>query len=95
MNQKHHMIEDPVELCRILNLPETRAVTVGIKLDLFVSIRKRIEKRGWTHAQAAEKAGVGRTVITGIMGGHITKVSVEKLIEIASSLGLKVKLKVA
>lgn len=83
------------ELCALMGLPKTEAPKLQIRLDLAKAIRRVIEKKGFTHIQASEKTGVGRTVITAIMNGHLDKISTDRLIDIAQALGLKLHLKVA
>lgn len=51
-------------------------------------------KKKYTHAEAAKKADVGRTVITAIMNGDLRRISTDRLIDIAHNLGLTVQLKV-
>ena len=83
------------ELCSLLGLPESEAPKIRIRLDLVKAIRKAIEKKNMTHAQAAIKTGMGRTVITAIMNGNLDKISTDRLIDVAQSLGLKLHIKVA
>jgi predicted XRE-type DNA-binding protein len=83
------------ELCTLLGLPESEAPKIQMRLDLVKAIRRTIEKKGFTHAQAASKTGMGRTVITAIMNGNLDKISTDRLIDIAQALGLKLQLKVA
>ena len=78
-----------------MGLPQTEAPKLQIRLDLTKGIRRIIEKKELTHAQAAEQTGVGRTVITAIVNGNLDKISTDRLIDIAQSLGLKLTLKVA
>lgn len=83
------------ELCALLGLPETEAPKLRIRLDLAKAIRRVIEKKDLTHANASAKTGVGRTVITAIMNGNLDKISTDRLMDIAQALGLKFQLKVA
>jgi predicted XRE-type DNA-binding protein len=83
------------ELCALLGLPESEAPKLRMRLDLAKAIRKTIEKKELTHAQASVKTGIGRTVITAIMNGNLDKISTDRLIDIAQALGLKLHLKVA
>ncbi|PIT99088.1 MAG: hypothetical protein COT74_11605 [Bdellovibrionales bacterium CG10_big_fil_rev_8_21_14_0_10_45_34] len=83
------------ELCSLLGLPESEAPKLRMRLDLAKAIRKTIEKKELTHAQASVKTGIGRTVITAIMNGNLDKISTDRLIDIAQALGLKLHLKVA
>ena len=83
------------ELCNLMGLPESEAPRLQIRLDLAKAIRRTVEKKSFTHVQASAKTGIGRTVITAIMNGHLDKISTDRLIDIAQALGLKLHLKVA
>ena len=83
------------ELCKMLGLPVSEAPKVKMRVDLAVAIRHRIERKKMTHLQAAEKGEVGRTVITAIMNGNLQKITTDRLIDIAQSLGLKVQIMIA
>lgn len=83
------------ELCSILGLPASAVPKLRIRLDLASGIRSTIEKNQLTHAEAALKTGIGRTVITAIMNGNLNKISTDRLIDIAQGLGLKIELRVA
>ena len=83
------------ELCKVLGLPESHAPRIEMRTDLAIAIKGVIQKRKYTHADAAKRADVGRTVITAIVNGNLSKISTDRLIDIAHNLGLTVKLKVA
>lgn len=83
------------DLEKILKLPKGEAAKIEMRTDLVVAIRRAVEKKGLTHAEASKKAGVGRTVITAIMNGNMTHISTDRLIDIAHNLRLTVTLKVA
>ena len=83
------------ELCTLMGLPESEAPKLRIRLDLAKGIRRAIEKKSFTHAEAAQETGIGRTVITAIMNGNLNKISTDRLIDIAQALGLRLHLKVA
>lgn len=83
------------ELTQVLGLPKTEAAKVEMRTNLVVAIRRAVEKKAWTHVEAAKRAQVGRTVITAVLNGNTTHVSTDRLIDIAQRLGLRVTLKVA
>ena len=83
------------ELAKILKLPKGEAAKVEMRTDLVVAIKKAVEGKRLTHAEAASRAGVGRTVITAILNGNTTHISTDRLIDIVQSLGLSVTLKIA
>lgn len=83
------------EICKLLGLPMSEAPKIEMRTELVVAIKRAIERGKLTHAQAATKADVGRTVITAILNGNLDGISTDRLIDIAHSLGLRVQLKVA
>ena len=95
MSKNYFEAKNTKELCKILGVPETEAPKIEIRRNLVIAIRKAVKKNDWTHQVAAEQANVGRTVITAIVNGNLEKISTDRLIDVAHSLGLKVQLKVA
>ncbi len=83
------------ELCKLMGLPVSEAPKVEMRVQLVIAIKRAIEKQDLTHAEAADKAGVGRTVITAIVNGNLHRISTDRLIDVAQNLGLKLQLKVA
>ena len=83
------------QLFKTFGLSEEEARKVKMRRNLFVAIKKHIQKNKWTHQKTALKAKVGRTVITAIMNGNLDNISTDKLIDIAQKIGLTVTLKVA
>jgi predicted XRE-type DNA-binding protein len=93
--KKNVDVKNLEELCNILGLPEKEIPKLRIRLELAQGIRSVVEKNHFTHAEAAIKSCVGRTVITAIMNGNLDKISTDRLIDIAQGLGLKLHLEVA
>lgn len=83
------------ELCKILGLPPTASARIEIRIELATAIRNELERKSLTHAEAAKKTGMGRTVITAIANGNLKSISTDRLIDVAHELGLKVQVKVA
>ena len=92
---KHKSYKSIEELGRAWKMPESEIVRIEIFTSLVVAIQKRIKKLGLTHAEAAKKTGIGRTVITAVMNGNVLHMTIDRLITIANGIGLKVTLKVA
>lgn len=82
------------DICKMLGLPESHAPIVKIRRNLIFAILGIIRKKGLTQALAAEKAGVGRTVITAIVNGKVEKISTDKLLDVANKLGISFQLEI-
>ncbi len=85
---KKHTIKSAKDLTKLLGLSETEAVEAEIKVDLMKKIRDQIDKLGLTHQQVAERSGVGRTVVTGIVNCSIQRITIDRLIKVLISLGI-------
>jgi predicted XRE-type DNA-binding protein len=83
------------ELCKVLGLPESHAPKIEMRRDLVLGIKDIMKRKKLTHVEASQKAKVGRTVITAIVNGNIGKISTDRLIDVATSLGVKLHLEVA
>ena|SRR3990167_431901 len=92
--KKFYTVRSTEELCKFFGKPITDAPRIRLRTSLVINIEKIIRKKGYSHAQAAKKANVGRTVITGIINGNIRSISTDRLIDIASSLGVPMTFKV-
>ena len=95
MNANLFEAKNTRELCKLFGVDEKEAAKIEMRRDLVIAIKKVISKNAMTQEEAAEKAGVGRTVITAVVNGNLKKISTDRLIDIAQNLGLAVKLKVA
>ena len=83
------------ELCRILGLPKRHAGRIRMSIDLVVAIRRQVTRHGWTQIEAAKRAGIGRPVMNAIVNCNLRGISMDRLIDVAERLGLKIALKVA
>jgi predicted XRE-type DNA-binding protein len=88
-------VKNVKELCRVLGLPISHAPKIEMRRDLVIAIKDAILKKSLTHAQAAQKTKVGRTIITAIVNGNISKISTDKLIDVATCLNIKLHLDIA
>ena len=94
MSREYLEAKNVHELCSLLGLPVSQAPKIEMRRDLIIAIRRTIDVCELTHAKAAKTTNVGRTVITAIVNGNIDKISTDRLINIASALGLDIHLKI-
>ncbi len=93
--KKYYTVKTPEEICKLLGVSKSLAPKIKFRSELTLAIGHFLEKNNMTHLQAAKKAEVGRTVITAVVNGDIKKISTDRLLDIALSLGIKTQLKVA
>ena len=91
---KHHRMKSMEDVAEAIGLPASRGLEAEVKADLIKAIVRQIEKRGLTHQEVAEMAGIARTTVTGILNGSLQKVTIDRLLRILGGIGLGVELKV-
>ena len=95
MKKPYVEVKNTQEICRLLGLPLSEAPKIAMRTQLVTAISRNMEQNSLTHAEAAKRAHVGRTVITAIVNGNLENISTDRLIDVAHGLGLKMQLKVA
>ena len=76
----------------LADTPE-EAANLTLRSDLMMKIEKIIKKNGWTQAEAAKRCGVTQPRINDLLRGRIARFSLDALVNIASALGRKVKVR--
>lgn len=66
-----------------------------MRADLMAALHDRIEKKGWTQIEAAEKLGITQPRISALMKGAWRDFSADMLLLLAVRLGLRPTLKLA
>lgn len=89
--KKYQNISD---LAVALGLSEEQGQLAELKAKLTKEIIKAISNQQITHQELSEFSGIPRSAITGIINGSLQKVTLDRLVRILYSLGLKVEMKV-
>ncbi len=82
------------ELAKALDLPRSRAMEAVVKAELITAVLREVERSGITHAELAERAGVARTTVTGILSGSLQKVTIDRILRLVDAAGLEAHVKV-
>lgn len=78
-----------------LGLPSDEVAVLTLRAELMVALRKLIEARGWTQAQAARELGVTQSRVSDLVRGKHEKFSLDMLVTLAARVGRTVKLRLA
>ena len=72
------------------------AVAENLKLrsSLMIELERHIKREGWTQAQAAKALGVTQPRISNLLRGKIGAFSLDLLVKMANTAGLRVTLRV-
>jgi predicted XRE-type DNA-binding protein len=90
---KKHVTRDANELSKLFGLGAGSAIEAELKASLMIKIREEIEKKKLTHLEVSKLSGVGRTVVTGIVNCSIQRVTIDRLVKVLASLGVRAEFK--
>jgi predicted XRE-type DNA-binding protein len=76
-----------------LGFPPEEAAILQMRSELMVDLRKYIEAKQLTQAQAAEIFGVSQSRVSDLVRGKWEKFSLEMLITLATRAGMSIRLK--
>ena len=63
-----------------------------VRADLMIELSRLIENKKWTQAEAAKIMGVSQPRISDLVRGKIDKFSIDSLISMLGSAGVKVRI---
>lgn len=69
------------------------AVNLRLRSELMDQIAERVAESGWTQSEAAARCGVTQPRMNDLLRGRISRFSLDALVNIAASLGLRVHLR--
>ncbi len=81
-------------LTRRLRLPPGRALEARIKAQLLDTVQRAVAKSGVTHAYLAERSGIPRSAVTGILSGSMQKVTIDRVLRLCDAAGLTVEIRI-
>lgn len=76
----------------LADTPE-EAANLTARSDLMIQIAEIVKKNGWTQAEAARQCGVSQPRINDLLRGRIDRFSLDALVNLATALGRKVRVK--
>ena len=62
-----------------------------VRADLMIELSRLIEGKGWTQEEAAEIMGISQPRISDLVRGKIDRFSIDSLISMLGSAGIKVR----
>ncbi len=68
------------------------AANLKVRADLLLDLRQYIQARSWTQAEAAAFFGETQPRISNLLKGEISRFSIDKLINMLSRAGIRVRL---
>jgi predicted XRE-type DNA-binding protein len=81
-------------ISRMLGISRARAMEAVIKAELIAAVTKSIDRLGMTHAEVAERAGLPRSAVTGILSGSLQRVTIDRVLRLVEAVGLTAEVRV-
>jgi predicted XRE-type DNA-binding protein len=66
-----------------------------LKAQLAIQIRRFIEEKGWTQAEAAEAVGLDQPKVSHLLRGRLAGFSVDRLLSLLNRLGHSVEVRIS
>ena len=85
---------NPRHLAGLLGISEFRGMEALIKAQLISAVLKATEKNGITHLELAERSGLPRSAVTGILSGSLQKITIDRLLRLVEAAGLVAEVRV-
>ena len=82
------------ELATKLKISQSRALESVIKAQLIAAIAKAAKKKALTHEILAERSGLPRSAVTGILSGSMQKVTINRILRLVEAADLVAEIKV-
>ncbi len=71
-----------------------QAENLRLRSALMMGIAGQVQRMGWTQAAAAAQCGLSQPRINDLLRGRLSRFSLDALVNIATALGLQVRMKV-
>lgn len=71
-----------------------QAVNLKLRSALMIAIAEHVKRKGWTQSIAATHCGLTQPRVNDLLRGRISRFSLDALVNIATALGLQIRLKV-
>ena len=81
-------------LSKKLSLHPARTLESTMKAKLISAVLHTCERKGITHSELAERSGIPRSAVTGILSGSLQKVTLNRVLRLVEGVGLTAEIKV-
>ncbi len=71
-----------------------QAANLRMRSALMIGISEQVRRQGWTQSVAAAQCGLSQPRINDLLRGRISRFSLDALVNIATALGLQIRLEV-
>ncbi|MSQ47518.1 MAG: helix-turn-helix domain-containing protein [Deltaproteobacteria bacterium] len=77
------------QLAQQLGLSKSRGIEAVFKARLIAAVLREVAQQQLTHAQLAERTGLPRGAVTGILSGSLQKITIDRVLRLVEAVGLE------
>ncbi len=82
-------LSSAAHLAQQLGLPKSRGMEAVIKAQLIAAVLREVTRQQLTHAELAERTGLPRSAVTGILSGSLQKITIDRVLRLVEAVGLE------
>jgi predicted XRE-type DNA-binding protein len=82
------------QLSRMLAIPKSRALEATLKAQLIAAVSREVARQGLTHGELAQRSGLPRSAVTGILAGSLQRVTIDRLLRLVEAAGLEAAIRI-
>ena len=81
-------------LAKQMGISRNRALEAVVKARLIAAVVREASRRRLTHAKLAERSGLPRSAVTGILSGSLQKVTIDRVLRLVEAAGLEAEIRI-
>lgn len=81
-------------LAKLLAIPKSRGLEAVLKARFIAAVLRETARRNLTNADLAERSGLPRSAVTGILSGSLQKVTIDRVLRLLEAAGLEADIRV-
>ena len=86
-------VSSATHLAQQLGLPQRRGLEAVMKGQLITAVLREVTRQQLTHAELAERTGLPRSAVIGILSGSLQKITIDRVLRLVEAVGLEPELK--
>jgi len=81
-------------LAKLLRVPKSRGLEAIVKARLIAAVLREVERQGLTHVELADRSGLPRSAVTGILSGSLQRTTIDRVLRLVEAAGLEAVIRV-
>ena len=76
------------QLSKILKIDPSRSLEARIKAKLISAVLSEVKRTNITHVELSRRSGLSRSAVSGILGGSLQKVTLDRILRLLQGVNL-------